>query len=644
MASRFAFGSGVCWVRLLSGFLLSSAVVATLGCGSRNTIACTDTALVASQLSTRGAPNDWSARHLLGASTMATNAVAQHERRLLYAVLQTAQQSCFGDTNPSVSSTSTVDWEHNLGASMADGTFPAKYNFNLPGQTPTCSDFVIYGLNTPGSSTQANLIGFANLYSGTAGSSGNGLCNDKPGVYQLYYPSYTYSYAATLKFAYNGSTINGSITNSITLSEDGQKFAYVESTGTASAFHVVGVPSGDNNSSCYGPTQTSCGAVATVPPSIKTVPSSGSWSAADSFSSVWVDYANDVAYVGTDDGVLHKIQNVFCSTATCKASPVNPSEVTKGGWPVTLTGAGPLTSPVQAPSGVIYAAGATSGKLYAVSSAGAVTVSTQSFMPNSIKDGPLLDVDGTGTTQALYWFSNSKSAQSNPSVRQPQLVQTNSALTTFNNYSLLLNGTDSWPAGGDPNVNIHAGTFDNAFFNTRTGNIWACGWWQNGQYAGNHQGIVRFGINGTTVTPDTSKIYAQTSPDWVPSTLNTCAPIAEAVGSNGADRIFVSSRTGYTMGNCSSQASCMAAFAVTSSGSPAVYSLQSTASFNLSTVGSSQMTSEYTDYASGAIIDNWVDPNSNTCGPNKNQSCSQAASIYFSYGKNAVKLTQAELK
>lgn len=577
----------------------------------------------------------------------AMGAIGQREHRLLYASLQTQQQNCDGATGSSNSTASTsVDWNHNLGAPMADGTFPAKYNFNLPGQAPTCSDFLVYGLNTPGSSGQANLIGFANLYSGTAGSSGNGLCNGYPGVYQLYYPSYTWAYAPTLKFAYNGSTINGSITNSVTLSEDGQKLAYVESNSTSSVLHVVGVPAGDNNGACYANGQTSCGATATVPPSIKTVPSSGSWAATDSFSSVWVDYANDIAYVGTDDGVLHKIQNAFCSTQACKTSPVDPSEVTTGVWPVAMAGAGPLTSPVQGPSGLIYVAGASNGNLYAISPAGSVTVSTQKFMPNSIKDGPILDVDGSGTTQALYWFSNSKSDPSNPTVRQPQMVQTNSALTAFNNFSLLLNGTSTWPIGGDPNVTIHAGTFDNGFFSNRNGNLWTCGWWQVGQYAGNHQGIVRFGINGTAVTPDTSKIYAQTSPDWVASTVNTCAPLTETLDSAGVDHIFVSSRTGYPMptGSCLSQASCIAAFTVSSTGTPATFSLTSAASFNLATVGNSQQISEFSDYSSGMIIDNTVDPTSQTCGPNKNQTCGQAASIYFSYGKNAVKLTQAQLQ
>jgi hypothetical protein len=44
------------------------------------------------------------------------------------------------------------------------------------------------------------------------------------------------------------------------------------------------------------------------------------------------------------------------------------------------------------------------------------------------------------------------------------------------------------------------------------------------------------------------------------------------------------------------------------------------------------------------IIDNAVAPTATTCGPNQNQTCAQAASIYFSYGNDAVKLTQAALQ
>jgi hypothetical protein len=524
---------------------------------------------------------------------------------------------------------------------MASGTYPAKYNFNLPGQTPTCTDFAVYGLDVAGvTGGQPNLVGLTNLYSGTA--NGNGLCNGNTGVYRYVYSSEVY--AATAKFAFNGSTLSpaGSITNSVVISEDGTKVAYVESNGSASALHVVSTTPGAGGAGAiesfnqYG---NVIAAAAAVPGSISTVPSSSGWAAADSYSSVWVDYGNDVAFVGTDNGTLHKIKNVFCTTAACIASPVAPSEVTTGGWPVALTGAGPLNSPVEDANSVIYVAGSSTGLLYAVTSTGTVTKSNQSFMANSIVDGAMVDIDGNGVTQALYWFSNSQSAASNPSVQQPQMVQTNSALTSINNYSLLLNGTQSW---GGTAVTVHAGTFDNAFYNNRNGNMWACGWWQDSIYgtSSNTLSLIRFGIDGTTVTPDTADEYAELSPEYVnTAALKTCAPVNEAVDSAGADHLFASSYYGSSLGTCSSPASCIAGFTIASSGSPAVYTLNLTGSYALNNVDY-----VYYDYTSGIITDNEVNPTSSTCGPGGNQTCAQAASIYFTYGNDALKLTQAQLQ
>jgi hypothetical protein len=578
-----------------------------------------------------GFPFDWSYLHVSVAGDKLSGSVAQREHRLLYSFLRRNQLNRVVVSAPDLmQATKHIDWDVPLGAPMADGAYPAKFNFNLPGETPTCQDFVVYGLNTPGTTGgQPNLVGLTNLYSGTVG--GTGLCKTDSGVYQDIF--WTWVYAATVKFAYNGSTIGGSITNSVVMSENGLKVAYVESTGTASAFHVVTLPVG-NGTGTLASAVTTAAASATLPPAIATVPSAGSW-AADSYSSVWVDYTNDLAYVGTNDGSLHKIQNVFCTTPACVAVPVAPSEVTAPGiWPVTLAGAGALTSPVQDANGVIYVDGAATGKLYAVTPAASVTTSTQSFMPNSVVDGPMLDVDGNGTTQALYWFSNSQSAVSSPSVQQPQMVQTNRALTTFNNYPLLLNGTATWGSNGATTaVPVHAGTFDNAFYNNRNGNMWACGWWQNSQYGGNHLGVVRFGINGTTVTPDTSKVYSQLSPDWI-SAINTCSPVTEVLDSSGNDHIFVSSRFGYPLsaGTCISQASCVSGYTIGLSG---------TGSYGLNTVGNSAL---YSGYTSGIIVDNDVNPASSTCGPGGNQSCAQASSIYFTFGNEAIKLTQAQLQ
>jgi hypothetical protein len=594
--------------------------------------------IAAAQDRSHGAPYDWSFRHVVATGDRAVlgKAPGTRDYRLFYAWYRRRNEIQrrnlqiqmpkwrHGPVIPVRKHTQQIDWSIALGASMADGTFPAKYNFDGANDVPTCSDFVVYGLNSAGTTGgQANLVGLTNLYSGSTPIAG--MCNSNTGVYQTLADGSS-GYAATIKFAYNGSTIGGSITNSVAMALTGLKVAYVESTGSVSAFHVVTLPSG---------TGTGTVSVATAPGKIVTL---SSWSAGDSYSSVWVDYQNDIGYVGTDNGVLHKILNVFCSTAACIASPVSPTEVTTGAWPVTLSGAGAMTSPVQDANGVLYVAGATSGKLYAVTSSGTVTTSTQSFMTSSIVDAPFLDIDSSNATDALYWFANSQPATSSPSVRQPAVVQTNSALSTFNTYSLLLNGSTSW--GGT--TTVHAGTFDNAFYNTRVGNIWACGWWQDTIYGtnGNQQGIVRIGLSGTTVTEDTSKVYATTSPEWVAANVNTCAPLTEVLDSSSVDHIFVSNQTGLSNGSCGDHGSCLTGYTISSSGS--TYSLTQTANYGLNRAGNYQV--PYASYSSGIIVDNNVSPTSNTCGSSGASTCGQAASIYFTYGNYAVKLTQAELE
>jgi hypothetical protein len=173
--------------------------------------------------------------------------------------------------------------------------------------------------------------------------------------------------------------------------------------------------------------------------------------------------------------------------------------------------------------------------------------------------------------------------------------------------------------------------------------MWACGWWQDSIYPGglpNTLSLIRFGINGTTVTPDTSDDYATLSPEYVnPANLKTCAPLTEVLDSAGGDHIFASSYYGTAIGTCLSGASCIAGYTIGSTVIAGGYTLNVTGSYGLNNVNY-----VYNDYTSGIIVDNTVDPTSSTCGPNGNQTCAQAASIYFTYSNDAIKLTQAQLQ
>ena len=83
--------------------------------------------------------------------------------------------------------------------------------------------------------------------------------------------------------------------------------------------------------------------------------------ATDSNSSPWVDYNNDTAYVGADNGLLYKITPVFGGGA--------PALVSTGGWPVTVSTQTTkvLTAPVVDDTAGRIFIGDGEGYLYAVS-------------------------------------------------------------------------------------------------------------------------------------------------------------------------------------------------------------------------------------------------------------------------------------
>ena len=75
-----------------------------------------------------------------------------------------------GSANAIFDPAPTGDWSENLGtgASIGAGNFPAKYGFQVT--TASCSDFVMFATGLAGSSTQASVVGFTNLYSGCGGT------------------------------------------------------------------------------------------------------------------------------------------------------------------------------------------------------------------------------------------------------------------------------------------------------------------------------------------------------------------------------------------------------------------------------------------------------------------------------------------
>lgn len=125
---------------------------------------------------------------------------------------------------------------------------------------------------------------------------------------------------------------------------------------------------------------------------------------ADSNSSVFYDYSNDIAYVGDDAGWLHQITAVFKGV---------PAEVRSGGWPVQVNPGAPtaLTSPVHdSASGEVFVADA-GGFLYRIGPATAfVATSGQLDFSSALDSGPGI-VQGPivdSTAELLYVFASSE--------------------------------------------------------------------------------------------------------------------------------------------------------------------------------------------------------------------------------------------
>jgi hypothetical protein len=128
-------------------------------------------------------------------------------------------------------------------------------------------------------------------------------------------------------FSYNVGP--GSLNSYIGLSLDGTKVAFNESNGTSSRFHILTWKTGAGNGTSAllpavpGTGNTAVDVTFTVAGGLSTAP--------------FIDYANDVAYVTTNNGQVHKYSGVFTGT---------PAEIVTGGWPLTTPAGQGISTPV----------------------------------------------------------------------------------------------------------------------------------------------------------------------------------------------------------------------------------------------------------------------------------------------------------
>src|SRR5208282_6450085 len=137
--------------------------------------------------------------------------------------------------------------------------------------------------------------------------------------------------APNVLFAYNVTTVaGGRVITSPEISLDGKKIAFVESAPDPpknAIFHVLTWARGAGSIGRASPPNVTLSNLTSA---------TFDAAATSANSSPWVDYDNDIAYVGADDGKIYKIAPVF------GGFPV----VSGGSWPVPVSGAAALTPPV----------------------------------------------------------------------------------------------------------------------------------------------------------------------------------------------------------------------------------------------------------------------------------------------------------
>ncbi|MBZ5503547.1 MAG: hypothetical protein LAN59_15155, partial [Acidobacteriia bacterium] len=414
----------------------------------------------------QGMVQDWSHRHVVypRGGSLRTLMILQHDPRAMQSWQAASRANWhrpFKGRNFKKSGFHR-DWSISLGAGgTAPAMYPAKYNFDV-NATPSCTnDFIVYPVNAAGGASQPNLVGFNNLYSGTVPS--NGICNRAPVA------SVDDGVSATTMWSYN---INGgTVATSPALSLDGTKVAFVETVGGVAHFHVLAWKSGDGVGSNL---QTVTGPVTIdgtlLHPFATNAPVAGSGtasdltlgSAADTLSSPFVDYYNDLAYIGNDTGTLYRVKDVFCFTLACSGgtTPAPSLDTTWGGSGALATGcAGKLSGPVvDGVTGNIFV-GCADGKLYGFTSAGVALASSPVTVGDGTAKGGIVDPPMLDVTNGFVYVVSGSSPSSGPAV----LVQVKESNLTVTSTATL----------GKGNVfNLHAPSFNDAYFSSGTSSNW----------------------------------------------------------------------------------------------------------------------------------------------------------------------------
>ena len=396
------------------------------------------------------------------------------------------------------------DWAVQLGsstASVAIGQYAAKYTFTPIGSPSCTADFVVFPIDKAGQATQqANIIGVNNLYKTTCTGT-----------------------VPNIKFSYFVGT--GIVQTSPVLSQDGTKVAFVETVTNGSIFHVLTLGTTGNNGTAFNSAVAPGAGNNAVDTKITM-----NGGRTDSDSGPFVDYQNDVAYVGDDTGRVHKFTGVFLGTPAEAGAP----------WP-HRAGTAALTGAVYDSASTNIFVGTAAGTLRCVTSAGAncatASISVASgTTPGAVQDTPVVD-----STNGKVYATASNSTNS-------VVLQVNTSLGAAVRANMGVSGTD-----------LYDGAFDNAYLSSTggTGNLYFCG---NGTSTALPT-LLRIAITNGTMSGshDANSFTLATTA----GTASDCTPLTEVL--NGTtDYLFLGVRDNGFLPNCNGN-TCVMTFVITSS-------------------------------------------------------------------------------
>lgn len=562
-------------------------------------------------VSTNGAVQDWSTHQVVypQVGPVQTLIALQKDPRAVLS-WQAAQRQEFAQARTPVRYTDIVerdihrDWSISLGTGgVAASMFPAKFTFDVTVAPSCANDFVVFPVNVAGGGTQPNIVGFNNLYTGTNPT--NGICNRVPSG------SDVGTSAPTVFWGYNVTAAGGLVPTSPSLSLDGTKVVFVESgSGTTAHFHVLAWKSGDgvnagNLQSVTSPVQLTSGFSATQPAAgsgtVTDLALNTGTTQSDTLSSPFIDYTNDVAYVGNDSGILFRIKNVLCTTAACTGGG-SPAPSLDGTWGTAgaLTVGGTCTGKVSGPvidggTGHIFV-GCSDGLIYGFTPAGAALTNASVTVGNGAATGGVVDPPTIDAVRGfVYGVSGASSGGTSVIVQAKTADLSSPVIATLG-------------AGG--HFNLHSPAFSNGYFTSVSNTHWLLYEWALNAAGTN--------INLWAATFSAGHVMNSGTPsDSLTvggSTPVEFSPLTEF--QNGAnDQVFVSGLTAVTPNFVEYNMNAFLALFPTSF-----------------PPGANGATASETGGTSGMVVDN-------------NSASAQASSIYFGNvgGNTAVKLTQSGL-